>query len=396
MNTFLITSEAVTEGHPDKIADQISDGILDAYLQKDSQARVAIETMVSKNTIMIAGEISSNAKVDTVNVAREIVKDIGYEKDCIGFDYESVLIMTNINTQSSDIAQGVNANANKEKSIGAGDQGIMYGFACDETHNYMPITMQLSNELAMRLAAVRKDKILPWLYPDGKTQVTMKYNEKGEPLYITSIIVSAQHDEKIDYDTIYSSIVKEVIYPVIDNKWMVPTTKIHINPTGRFVLGGPAADVGLTGRKIMADTYGGVGKHGGGAFSGKDPTKVDRSAAYMARYVAKNIVAAKLAQRCEVSLAYAIGQSEPEAITVNTFGTHQIQNEWINTIVREVFSFSVSDILEELNLRKPQFIKAAAYGHFGKEDMNFQWEQLDKVECLQEKAKQYINKIFEN
>lgn len=399
MNEYLITSESVTEGHPDKICDQISDGILDAYMECDSNSRVAIETMISKNTIMIAGEITSNVKIDVSKIAREIVKNIGYTDSSIGFDYKNCLILTNINTQSPDIAQGVNKNIKLdsfEKSIGAGDQGIMYGYACKETKNCMPLTIDLAHKLTMKLAEVRKDETVPWLYPDGKSQVTMKYNKSGEPLYITSIVISAQHNENVSYDYIYNSILNEVIYSVIDSKWLNCKTIIHINPTGRFVIGGPAGDTGLTGRKIMVDTYGGVAKHGGGAFSGKDPTKVDRSAAYMARYVAKNIVAAGLAKKCEVSLAYAIGMTEPEAININTFGTEQINIECINSIVKQVFSFSVNDILEQLQLKKPQFLKTASYGHFGRENQNFQWEKTDKSELLQEKAIKCMIDIFKN
>jgi S-adenosylmethionine synthetase len=395
LNEYLVTSEAVTEGHPDKICDQISDGILDAYLSQDCHARVAIETMVSKNNIMIAGEVRSTAQVNIVEKAREIVRSIGYTEPNKGFDYKNVLIMTNVNEQSSDIALGVDPDAgHQKKDFGAGDQGIMYGLACDETSNYMPLTIQLANELAKRLAQVRKDEIIPWIYPDGKTQVTMKYNKYGAPLYITSVVVSTQHDEKISYDRIYDSIVNEVIEKVIPNKWINESTKIHINPTGRFVLGGPAVDTGLTGRKIMADTYGGVGKHGGGAFSGKDPTKVDRSAAYMARYVAKNVVAANLAKRCEVSLAYAIGKPQPEAINLHTFGTEQIKLEWINAIVKEEFSFSVADILKQLELQKPQYLKTASYGHFGKENMDLQWEKTDKINALKERALKHIHKAL--
>lgn len=400
MNEYLVTSESVTEGHPDKICDQISDGILDAYLADDPESRVAVETMISPNTIMIAGEVTSRSKVDVSGVAREIVKNIGYTKPCTGFDFHNCMILTNINAQSPDIAQGVDhseADGSPGKKVfGAGDQGMMYGYACDETSNCMPLTIDLAHRLVMRLAQARKDKTIPWLYPDGKSQVTMKYSAQGEPLYLTGIIISAQHDADVSNETIYNTILHKVIYKEVDPKWMNSNTRIYINQTGRFVIGGPAADVGVTGRKIMVDTYGGVGKHGGGAFSGKDPTKVDRSAAYMARYAAKNIVAAKLAGKCEVSLAYAIGMADPVAVTVNTFGTEQIKKECIDAIVRDTFSFSVADILEQLQLRKPQFLKTAAYGHFGREDQNFQWEKLDKVQILQEKAIRSVAGLIRN
>lgn len=392
MEEYFITSESVTEGHPDKICDQISDSILDAYLEKDKYSRVAVECMVSKNTIMIAGEITSSVKVDVVSVAREVVKNIGYVDDNIGFNYRSCLILTNISNQSSDIALGVDKE-NRE-GIGAGDQGIMYGYAFDETENLMPLTWNLANKLTMRLATLRKEEGAFWLRPDGKAQVTMKYDENGDPTKISSIVVSTQHAEEVDYDYIKNTIQYDVIYNVIDSKWLSYDTKIYINPTGRFVIGGPAGDTGLTGRKIMVDTYGGIGRHGGGAFSGKDPTKVDRSAAYMARYVAKNIVAAKLARKVEVCLSYVIGCVEPEAITINTFGTEAIKKEYINEIVKETFSFTVSDILEQLRLRKPQYLKTAAYGHFGRENENFRWEDLDKVQTLKEKALKYLCSEF--
>lgn len=398
MNGYFITSESVTEGHPDKICDQISDGILDAYLAYDPNSRVAVETMVSKNTIMIAGEVRSKAKVNVVDIAREVVKNIGYTKEDLGFDYKSCLIFTNINTQSSDIALGVDKieenNSSSNEILGAGDQGIMYGYAFDETDSYMPLTCDLANKLTMKLAELRKTGGVSWLRPDGKSQVTMKYDVDGKPLSISSIVISNQHDDGIEYDYMRNIIEYDVIHSVIDSNLIRYDTKIHINPTGRFVIGGPAGDTGLTGRKIMVDTYGGVGKHGGGAFSGKDLTKVDRSGAYMARYVAKNIVAAKLAKKVEVSLSYVIGLPEPEAITINTFGTETIKTNYIDEIVKDTFSFSVSNILKELDLRKPQFIKTAAYGHFGRGDQNFRWEELDKVQILKEKAKKCISDSF--
>lgn len=327
MCDYLVTSESVTEGHPDKVCDQISDGILDAYLTRDPNARVAVETMVSPGVVMIAGEVTSGEKVDVEDVARRILQSVGYTDEKKGMDYRTCMVLTNLNAQSADIARGVdgeNQPVGTSARLGAGDQGIMYGYACNETKSYMPMTAELAHKLAKRLADVRHQELLPWLYPDGKTQVTMRYSPEGKPLEITSIIVSAQHDDGIEYDYLRDAILNEVIHSVVDSGLIGYRTKIHINPTGRFVTGGPAADVGLTGRKIMVDTYGGMGRHGGGAFSGKDPTKVDRSAAYMARYAAKNIVAAGLAERCEVSLAYAIGLPEPEAVTVNPFGTQRI------------------------------------------------------------------------
>lgn len=398
MNEYFVTSESVTEGHPDKVCDQISDGILDEYLKQDKDSRVAIETMASKNTIMIAGEVRSKGKVNVSDVARNIIKNIGYTKENTGFDYKTCLIFTNINKQSDDIALGVDKVLENKKSsneiLGAGDQGIMYGYAVDETENYMPLTCDITNKLTMKLAELRKREEALWLLPDGKSQVTMKYDESGNPISIESIVISAQHEANIDYDYLKNFIEYDVIKSVVDNKWIKYDTKIYINPTGRFVIGGPAGDTGLTGRKIMVDTYGGVGKHGGGAFSGKDYTKVDRSAAYMARYVAKNIVAAKLAKKVEVVLSYVIGSIEPESITINTFGTEAIKKEYIDEIVKDTFTFSVSNIIKELDLRKPQFLKTASYGHFGRENMGFKWEKTDKIGILKEKAIKCICKNF--
>ncbi|MDR0924737.1 MAG: methionine adenosyltransferase [Hungatella sp.] len=386
MTTYLVTSESVTEGHPDKLCDQISDGILDAYLEKDPASHVAIETMASNNTLFIAGEVTSSADVDVPAIARKVACSIGYNSPQSGMDGNHCLILTNINTQSPDIAKGVGQAGGV---IGAGDQGIMYGFACDESSTCMPLPHYLATKLCLRLAEVRKSRRLPWLYPDGKSQVTMEYGADGEPRCITSIIVSAHHSRDVSETELKKSILNDVIYPVADSRWLNDGTKIHINPTGSFLVGGPMADTGLTGRKLMVDTYGSIGKHGGGAFSGKDPTKVDRSAAYMARYVAKHVVAAKFAKRCEVALSYAIGRPEPEAIWINTFGTEQISLDILNRIVKEVFSFSVKDILEELRLCRPQYQKTAAYGHFGREDQDFQWEKLDRISQLKEKAAGY-------
>ena len=364
---YYVTSESVTEGHPDKVCDQIADGILDAYLEQDSKSRVAIEAMASADVLMLAGEVTSKGHVDAAAKAREIIRRIGYTEHGKGFDADTCMIFTNIHNQSPDISMGVTRSSETGKEIlGGGDQGIMYGYAVNETESLMPLSCHLANRLAQRLDYVRKVLKTDFLYPDGKTQITMKYDKAGKPLD--------------------AFIRCTVIEPVIDSRWLTPETRIHVNPTGRFVIGGPAGDTGVTGRKIMVDTYGTIGKHGGGAFSGKDPTKVDRSAAYMARYVAKNIVAAELADRCEVALAYVIGGIEPEAITINTFGTGRIPDSHIEELVKSVFSFGVSDYIEELNLRTPQYLKTAAYGHFGRDDQGFRWEETDKAWLLKQLA----------
>ncbi|MCC8024602.1 MAG: methionine adenosyltransferase [Clostridium sp.] len=385
--TYYVTSESVTEGHPDKVCDQIADGILDAYLEQDPRSRVAVEVMASTGTLMLAGEVTSKGQVDVVRIAREIVRKIGYVEKGKGFDADSCMIFTNIHNQSPDISMGVTRSGQGEKEVlGGGDQGIMYGYAVDETESLMPLPCHLANRLSEQLAYVRKEQKVDFLYPDGKTQVTMKYNEGGEPVSIHSIVVSAQHSEEIPYKVLEAFIRCTVIDPIVDSRWLTPDTKIHVNPTGRFVIGGPAGDTGVTGRKIMVDTYGTVGKHGGGAFSGKDPTKVDRSAAYMARYVAKNVVAAGLARRCEVSLAFVIGQTEPEAITINTFGTGIIPDGHIEEIVKNVFAFGVADFISELDLRRPQYLKTAAYGHFGRTNQGFRWEDTDKAWIIKQLA----------
>ena len=387
LRTYFVTSESVTRGHPDKVCDQIADGILDAYLEADPLSRVAVEVMASAGTLMLAGEVTSRAQVDVVKKAREIIRDIGYVEPGKGFDADTCMIFTNIHNQSPDISVGVTKSGLGEKEVlGGGDQGIMYGYAVNETESLMPLSCHLANRLAQRLAYVRKVLKTDFLYPDGKTQITMKYDEAGKPVGIHSVVVSAQHGEAVSHELLDAFIRCTVIEPVIDSRWITPETRIHVNPTGHFVIGGPAGDTGVTGRKIMVDTYGTVGKHGGGAFSGKDPTKVDRSAAYMARYVAKNIVAAELADRCEVALAYVIGGIEPEAITINTFGTGRIPDSHIEELVKSVFSFGVSDYIEELNLRTPQYLKTAAYGHFGRDDQGFRWEETDKAWLLKQLA----------
>lgn len=374
-----VTCESVTEGHPDKVCDQVSDGILDEYLKQDRNAKVAVETMVSGNTMMIAGEMTSTARVDVTATARKIIRDIGYTEPEMGFDCDTCLILTNISSQSPDIALGVDR---EENVVGAGDQGMMIGYACDETSNYMPLPYDLANHITRRLSEIRKAHLFPWLRPDGKSQVTMCYDSDGKPLYASCIILSAQHGEEVSIETVRKKLMDQVIRRAIDSKWIRQETRVYINPTGRFVVGGPAGDTGLTGRKIIADTYGGVCRHGGGAFSGKDPTKVDRSASYMARYVAKNVVASGLAHKCEVELDYAIGLPEPVSVSVDCFGTQIIPEEEINHLVQKNFSFSVLDIMNQLKLRRPQYRGLAAYGHFGREDGDYCWECLDKVPQL--------------
>lgn len=379
-----MTSEAVTEGHPDKICDQISDAILDAYIAQDPMAHVAVEAFVSGNTLTIAGEVGSAAKVDVTEVARQVIRDIGYTDPALGFTADGCLIFTQIHQQSADINRGV---AKADDTIGSGDQGIMYGYAVNETPNYMPLTVDLAQGLVCRLDKVRHETALGRLLrPDGKSQVTMHYDGQGRPDGLHSVIVSAQHCEDIGQDELRELIRKVIIEPVC-GPWLRPHTAMRINATGRFVIGGPVGDTGLTGRKIMVDTYGTIAKHGGGAFSGKDATKVDRSAAYMARYVAKNIVAAGLCDRCEVSLAYAISGVYPEAVQIQTFCTEHVPREKIEQAVQHVFSFAVGDFIRALDLRRPQFRKTAVYGHFGREQEGFAWERTDKADQLRQWGK---------
>lgn len=379
-----LTSESVTEGHPDKICDQISDGILDAYLEQDPLSRVAVETMVSANAVMIAGEITSQGMVDLPAVARKIIRKIGYTEQNSGFDDKTCLVLCNVHHQSGDINLGV-TKAKGTVEIGGGDQGIMYGYASDETPVLMPLPCYLASRLAQRLAWFRKDGGGSFLRPDGKTQITMRYDQEGRATGLQSIVVSAQHGATIRQEQIHETILRDVIMPVA-GKWLRDDTVVHINPTGRFVIGGPAGDVGVTGRKIMVDTYGTLARHGGGAFSGKDATKVDRSAAYMARYAAKNIVAAGLARRCEISVAYVIGSIRPEAVTVDAFGTETVPLSVIETVVQDEFPFSVAGIIDCLDLRRPQFQRSAVYGHFGRESEGFRWEVTDKKDIVQQKA----------
>lgn len=377
MRGYRVSAESVTEGHPDKVCDQVSDGILDTCLRQDKNARVAVEALVCGNTLHIAGEITTTARLCAEDTAREVIHNIGYTNPKLGFDAATCFILTDLRTQSPDIAQGVSRGA----EIGAGDQGILYGYACNETPVLMPMPIHLAHRLSMRLAAVRHSGLLPWLRPDGKTQVTVEYDAHGKPLRLNSLVVSTQHDEAVDQETLVRGVVEHVICSEVMD-WIRPETRVLVNPTGRFVVGGPAADTGLTGRKLMVDTYGGCARHGGGAFSGKDATKVDRTAAYMARYVAKNIVAAGLAARCEVAFAFAIGQSHPEMVSINTFGTEQADPARLEQAVQDVFPLSVSGMIDILDMRKPQFGKTAAYGHFGRETEGFQWEKIDRADAL--------------
>ncbi len=381
VRNFLFTSESVTEGHPDKVADQISDAILDAILEKDPYARVACETLVNTGMILLAGEITTEARIDYPTIARGVVKEIGYNHSDLGFDYQTCAVLISIDRQSPDIAMGIE----RDGDIGAGDQGLMFGYACDETPDYMPMPIWYAHRLAMRLAEVRKKGILPFLRPDGKTQVTVRYVDR-RPVDVHTIVIAAQHDPTVTLKELREAIYEEVIKKVIAPEHLHKDTRIIINGTGRFVIGGPLADCGMTGRKIIVDTYGGRGHHGGGAFSGKDPTKVDRTPSYYSRYVAKNLVAAGVARELEVQVAYAIGISEPLAINVNTYGTENIPVEKILEIINTLFNFKPKHMIDYLNLRRPIYRKTACYGHFGRNEPEFTWERLDMVEKIKELA----------
>ncbi|MFP4199732.1 MAG: methionine adenosyltransferase [Halanaerobium sp.] len=387
---YLFSSESVTEGHPDKVADQISDAVLDAIIEKDPDARVACETMVTTGLILIAGEITTSCYVDLKKIARETVNEIGYTRAKYGFDGETCAVLTAIDEQSGDIAMGVDHSLEEKEGksdsdLGAGDQGLMFGYASNETEELMPLPIMLSHKLARRLAEVRKNGPLKYLRPDGKTQVTVAY-EDDQPLYVDKVLVSTQHHPKVSQKQIKKDITEHVIQEVIDSDLIRNETEILVNPTGRFVIGGPNGDTGLTGRKIIVDTYGGTAHHGGGAFSGKDPTKVDRSASYAARYIAKNIVAAELAARCEVQIAYAIGVAKPLSVMIDTFGTSVIAEEKLEEIVKNEFDLRPAQIIKNLNLRKPIYKQVAAYGHFGRHDLKLPWEKIDRVNNLRKKA----------
>ena len=381
--SVLFTSESVTEGHPDKVADQISDAILDAMLEQDKMSRVACETMITTGVVVIAGEVTTKAQVDIPAVVRQTLREIGYTGGDSGFDCETCAVMVSLDKQSPDIAQGVDVGAGLDKEQGAGDQGMMFGYACNETSSLMPLPIDLSHKLGIQLSKLRKNGTLPWLQPDGKSQVTVEYVD-GKPVRIDAIVISNQHSPNISHAKIEREIINKVIKPILPKKFVKGKIKYHINPTGKFVVGGPVGDCGLTGRKIIVDTYGGMGRHGGGAFSGKDPSKVDRSAAYMARYIAKNVVAAKLATRCEVQLAYAIGVSEPVSINVNSFGTGKINDDDLAELVQGHFDCRPAAILKKLDLRKAQYRNTAAYGHFGRK--GWKWEETDQAAVLKKKA----------
>ena len=377
---YLFTSESVTEGHPDKICDQISDSILDELLRQDPESRVAVESMATTGIVFIAGEVTSKARLDTQKVVRDTIRDVGYDKPEYGFDCNTCSVLTSLHEQSPDISLGVTSSKNKEQ--GAGDQGLMFGYATNETPEFMPLPITMANQLCMKLSQVRKRKELPWVRPDGKSQVSVVY-EDYNPIRIDTVVVSTQHSPEVSLDELREEIIDKVISPVCEN-WVDGQTNFLVNPTGRFVIGGPPGDTGLTGRKIIADTYGGMGRHGGGAFSGKDPSKVDRSACYMARYVAKNIIAGELAKRCEVQVAYAIGVAEPVSVMIDTYGTGRVSEDQIENSIRKSFDMRPAGIIKMLDLKKPKYKMTAAYGHFGRNEPGFTWEKIDKVASIRE------------
>ena len=389
---YLFTSESVTEGHPDKVCDQISDAVLDAILEQDPNGRVACETTACTGLIHVMGEITTSCYVDIAHIAREVVRDIGYDRGKYGFDCDTCAVVTSIDEQSADIAMGVDKSlenkegTDSELSNGAGDQGMMFGYACDETPELMPLPLSLAQKLCKRMAEVRKSGQVPYMRPDGKSQVTVEYDEHNRPVRVDTVVISTQHDPDVSLEQIRKDMIEQVAKAVIPADMLDENTKYYVNPTGRFVKGGPAADSGLTGRKIIVDTYGGSAPHGGGCFSGKDPTKVDRSAAYAARYVAKNIVAAGLARRCQVQLAYAIGVAQPVSVLVDTFGTGTVGDDRLGTAVRKVFDLRPTAIIRDLDLRKPIYRKLAAYGHMGREDLGVTWEKTDRTEALKAAA----------
>ncbi len=381
----LFTSESVSEGHPDKMADQISDAVLDAILKDDPEGRVAVETMVKTGMAIIAGEVTTDTYVELEDIVRQVILDIGYNSSDLGFDGGSCAVLNAIGKQSPDIAMGVDEGAGAHKEQGAGDQGLMFGYATNETDVLMPAPIYYSHRLVERQAHLRKDGILPWLRPDAKSQISLRY-EEGKPVAVDAVVLSTQHDPDISQEDIQEAVMENIVRHVLPEEWLHADTRYHINPTGQFIIGGPLGDCGLTGRKIIVDTYGGMARHGGGAFSGKDPSKVDRSAAYAGRYVAKNIVAAGLADRCEIQVSYAIGVAEPTSISVNTFGTAQIPEERIVDLVREHFDLRPKGLIEMLDLKRPIYFKTAAYGHFGREEPEFTWENTDKAEALKASA----------
>ncbi|HYC45874.1 MAG TPA: methionine adenosyltransferase [Burkholderiales bacterium] len=385
MSNFLFTSESVSEGHPDKVADAISDAVLDAVLAQDKHGRVAAETLVATGLVVMAGQITTNANVNYSELARDVVKRIGYDDSSIGFDYRSCAVLTAFDKQSADIKQGVDEGSGLDLEQGAGDQGLMYGFACDETPTLMPMPIYYAHRLMERQAELRRDGRLPWLRPDAKSQVSVRYVD-GKPHHIDTVVISTQHREDISQEPLTEAVIEEIVKPVLPKEMCTKDTKFLINPTGRFVIGGPLGDTGLTGRKIIVDSYGGYSRHGGGAFSGKDPSKVDRSAAYAARYVAKNIVAAGLAKKCEIQVAYAIGVARPVSVLVETFGTGRIADDKIAKLVEKHFDLRPKGIIHSLNLLRPIYGKTAAYGHFGRDEPEFSWEAADKVSALKDDA----------